>query len=490
MRRGMLILSALLFAVLSASGDESESPDRAATLGNIGGTGTLSVDGSIDYSGDDDWFSFRLTKPGRIAIYPEAFQEVTLRFVLYDAGLSLQAEGGEQLVVPLDPGEYLVKVDSPQGVGAYRFYLSTAVEEEPNDGARDGLFLGTLALGSPLVATGAIDPGDDVDYFLFEISPGACPDGVLRISSPRPGTEFVDMALYQLTPTGRPLRMVAESALSGTRMWSVLRGPVAPGRYALKVEGDESQPISFYNLTIRCFVPCRDREPNDEIRDEVELGTLSNKGRLEACGYIVGEDRDFFHFSLSDPAEVVISTGGPDDGDSYLQLVDPHGHPIAHDDDSGGGGWSRISVPLDPGDYYVIISKYALAEAEFEYHLTIEATPRLACTPEREPNDDFTAPMRLGVLPVCVRPATLPLEDEDVDLYQFRLSSTSRVVVEVNGDGSFWIYIADANQPWNIFAEVEGDGAQTLEVDLEPGLYLLHVGGFAQGEYMVIISTQ
>lgn len=490
MGRNLLIAVGLLALWVSvASGDEFEAPAQALALGSIGQIETLVVDGAIDYPGDDDWFSFLLTHSAQIAIYPQAFQEPKLRFVLYDAELALQAPGGEWLTLPLEPGEYLLKVDSPQGTGSYRFYVSTAVEEEPNDEARAGLFLGKLALGSSLEASGAIDPGEDVDFFVFEIDPGACPEGVLRIASPRPGTEFVNMTLYQLSPAGRPLGVVAESSLSGSRTQSLLRGPVAPGRYGLKVEADETQEMPFYNLTIWCFVPCRDQEPNDEIREAVQLGALQGEV-LEACGYIAGEDKDFFRFSLPQAAEVVIYTSGADDGDSYLQLVDPRGHPIAYDDNSGGGGWSRISVPLDPGEYYVIVSKYAFAEGEFEYQLTLEATPRLACIPEREPNDDFTAPMRLGTPPVCVRPATLPLEAEEPDLFQFRLSSPSRVRVEVSGDGYFWIYIADANQPWNIFAEAEGDGTQTLEVELEPGLYLLHVGGFAQGEYMVVIHAR
>jgi hypothetical protein len=482
----------LLLLAGATTGDESESPTQAVELGELEQVETVLVRGAIDYQGDDDWFSFRLPGSARLVIYPQWAQEIELRFVVYDAGLSLVAEGGEWAALSLEPGAYLVKVDSPRGTGAYQFYVSTALETEPNDEARRGLFLGTLTPETPLKGSGTIEPGEDVDYFVFEIEPGACPDAVLRIASPRFRDEFVEMTLYQLSPTGRPRGVVAESSLSGSRLQSVLRGPVAPGRYGIKVEADESREIPLYNLTVWCFVPCRDPEPNDEVKEAVELGTLPGDA-LQACGYIAGDDRDFYHFSLSGAAEVVISTGGEDDGDSYLELVDARGHPIATDDNSGGGGWSRISVALEPGDYYVIVSKYAFAEGEFEYQLTLEATPQLTCIPEQEPNDEFTSPMRLGALPVCIRPATLPPDREDVDLFQFRLFSPSRVVVEVIGDGHFWLYIADANQPWNIFAEVEGSGSQSLEVDLEAGLYFLHVGGFIPGEsseYMVRIETR
>jgi hypothetical protein len=490
LKRGFLILGIVLLAAYAVYGDESEAPNQAVALGNLGRPATLTVASRIDYQGDDDWFSFRLAKSGRVAIYPAASQEVALRFVLYSADLALQAEGGEWLLAPLTPGEYLVKADSPQGTGDYRFYISTAVEEEPNGEARKGLFLGALALDSPLAATGAIEPGDDVDYFTFEIGADACSDAVLRISSPRSGTEFVDMTLYRLSSAGRPLKKVAESSLSGTRMWSVVRASVEPGKYGIKVEGDESRPISFYDLTVRCFVPCRDREPNDDIRKAVRLGALSPGGKLESCGYVEGKDQDFFYFSLTGAAEVAIFTSGPDDGDSVLQLVDPHGHPIATDDNSGEGGWSRISVSLNPGDYYVVVSPYAFAKGGFEYHLTIQATPRISCIPEREPNDEFTSPMRLGTLPACVRPATLVVNSGDFDMFQFQLYTPSRVVAEVIGDGNFSLYIADAQQPWNIFAETDGYGSQSLEVDLKPGLYLLAVGGFAQDEYMVVIRAK
>lgn len=490
MRTGFLAIAGLLAlaAVGTAAGDECESPNQAVELGSLGRVETKAVDGTIDYRGDDDWFKFNLTESARIAIYPQWLQEEKLRFVLYDVELTLLAEGGDWLGLSLEPGDYLTKVDSPQGTGHYRLYVSTAVEVEPNEDPQGGLFLGGLALGSTLEACGAIDPGDDVDYFTFEIAVDACPDATLRIFSPRPWTEFVDMTLYRLSPTGRPLQMVARSSLSGSRRWSVVRAPGAPGRYGIRVEGDESQQLAFYNLTIRCFVPCRDREPNDRLEEAVGLGTLDPAGKIEACGYIEIRDQDVFQFSLSGSAEVVIATGGDDDGDSYLTLTDSHGRPLATDDNAGGGGWSRISLPLGAGDYYVIVSADPVGGSEFEYQLAIEATPRLPCVPEREPNDEFDAPMRLGVPPVCVRP--VELGDEDVDMFQFQVTSPSTIAVQVSGEGYFSLYIADASQPWIIFAESEGEGTQALEADLEPGSYLLHVGGFTLGEYMVVIEVR
>ena len=278
------------------------------------------------------------------------------------------------------------------------------------------------------------------------------------------------------------------SSLSGSRRWSVVRAPVVPGRYGIEVRGDEAQQVAFYNLSVRCFAPCRDREPNDRLEEAVELGALAVAGQLQACGYVEPGDRDYFKFSLAEAAEVVIYTGGDDDGNSYLTLTDSHGRRIARDDDSGGGGWSKISVPLERGDYYLVVEPDPIGGVEFEYRVVIEATPRLSCIPEREPNDDFMTPMRLGTPPICVRPAELG--GEEPDMFQFQVTSPGVVAVQVTGEGYFSLYIAVADQPWIILAETEGDGAQTLEAELEPGSYLLHVGGFSLGEYMLVIEQK
>lgn len=81
-------------------------------------------------------------------------------------------------------------------------------------------------------------------------------------------------------------------------------------------------------------------------------------------------DEDWFRFSLSSSAQVVLETSGPS-GDTRLWLYDSGLAQIDFDDDGGDGLFSRIARGLSAGTYYSQIDVYDDDESIADYALSL-----------------------------------------------------------------------------------------------------------------------
>jgi hypothetical protein len=90
---------------------------------------------------------------------------------------------------------------------------------------------------------------------------------------------------------------------------------------------------------------------------------LSASGRIGVdfgTTQVGASDVDMFKFSTASAGVVTIQVASnqttPEDFDSFLRLFNASGGVLASNDDSGGTGFSRISIALQPGTYYVGLS--------------------------------------------------------------------------------------------------------------------------------------
>jgi hypothetical protein len=117
-------------------------------------------------------------------------------------------------------------------------------------------------------------------------------------------------------------------------------------------------------------------DPNGTINGSTQLPSLplqaaatdiSERASLVQIGYIgsdgdvtVGDkDVDMFAFSVTQPGTVTLETSSVPDAagvDSIIRLFDAYGAEIASDDDSGTGLFSKLSIELGSGKYYVGVS--------------------------------------------------------------------------------------------------------------------------------------
>jgi len=185
-----------------------------------------------------------------------------------------------------------------------------------------------------------------------------------------------------------------------------------------------------YDWAVDVEHPCLfETEPNGGIAtaNPIQPGTTISGIHSFAP---VGDD-DFFTFTLSAPAQVVLETSGYDifDVDTTLHLFDSAGNLIASDEDGGDGFLSKISILLQPGTYYVNVESF-FAGYYFPYNLTLTlAAPPLN---ETEPNGSCGTANAVN-LGNSVLASISPAGDQD----SFRLTVPSDGFVEIETSGAF-----------------------------------------------------
>ena len=116
-------------------------------------------------------------------------------------------------------------------------------------------------------------------------------------------------------------------------------------------------------------------------------------------------------------------------GDTIITILDEVGVAITSDDDSGfADRCSYLSnVLLEPGVYYVSVSTDRADADSFGYYLEID----LPLTEEVEPNNDAASANGPETVPFSVEGGVT--QADDVDVFKFRLSSATDVVVSTTG---------------------------------------------------------
>lgn len=94
--------------------------------------------------------------------------------------------------------------------------------------------------------------------------------------------------------------------------------------------------------------------------DGSETRTIAGAIGTDGAAAVGASDVDMFRFTTASKGIVTItlssSAVSPADFDSFLRLFSASGSLLRSDDNSAGGGFSRISITLDPGEYCVGVS--------------------------------------------------------------------------------------------------------------------------------------
>ncbi len=444
---------------------------------------TRSVEGTSDYAGDLDWYSFGVegTEPQDVCLVVDS--PASWQIVLYTDGLSHVASGTGSLDRALAPGTYRVRIQAAElGVGSYTLLISNSIEHESNDGLAEATVLGAVQT-EPLTVFASIDPAGDVDFFSFDVptgfSAGLLPGAVrmLRIDTPCPAGDTLAVLYAESGSLARPVPILRNDD-SGVGSWSrlYLIDP-APGRYTLRIhEYADNEVLTSYRVTIASLT-LTDVEPNDSPAEATALGELRPGGRLETTQFVGEADIDAFSFSVSSTLCVVAETSGASQGDSIICLFDSEGAQIARDDDGGEATWSRLLRELPPGRYTVTVQ--ALDETrQFDYTLTLTTAACPSDVEESEPNNTTSSADPL-VLPVDIVGEVSP---DDPDTYAFTLSGPAVVAAETSGseEGDTVVCILREDGETVLCDDDGGEGLWSLaRTELDPGTYFIRVELYA-----------
>ncbi len=278
-----------------------------------------------------------------------------------------------------------------------------------------------------------------------------------------------------------------------------LRVTLMAGTYHLRIDS-LAQAKAAYTLIIYNGV---ESESNDGLVEADDLRAISSVVMLSAALWPAG-DADYYRFSvpaagLPDSANaLLIEASGGSDADTVMVLyrfTDSESRflPIAFDDDSGDGFWSRLLVLPESG------TQYAVRVEEFSYpyegieEYTLAVRP-VKLTLDREPND--TAAEAIPMDPAPTEDAGWQAEGvlespDDVDFYSFTVTDRALVDISTTAQAGLGIYgtfltLFD-EEDTTIASSASGGGASSLpiRVPLPAGNYTVSVEA---GQYAASLS--
>jgi len=471
---------------------------------------TFTVTGDLVHPGELDWYTFDITdKPSTIYILAESEEDPSdIRALLFDADDTYVATTDDgYLEAVLDAGTYRIRIDSIGSVvQSYSLVVLNGLEVESNDGLIESNDLGELAGSVQLFAS--MLPAGDADFYRFQISETGLPSNsnALLISTDGPEAGDTVLILYQFDEAEDRYLPIASDDDSGDSYWSQLLVLPQPGdRFALRVEETTFplEGIDAYSLSVVPITLIVDAEPNNTSAQATQLTPISEDGTAwDIEGMLdVADPIDFFTLTIEASALVQIATEaqeGAGNYDTLLALYTADGTPLAESDDNGDGNWSRISLSLEAGDYFITVEMDDYEKPPVSYRLSATAVA-MRTTSETEPNDtDETAELVEWVAgEALVIEASIGVEG-DVDSFEFELSEETTVIIETgprtgdatSNDTTLTLYDEDL---WQIaYNDDSNESWSRVEQTLPAGTYYIVVEGYYGDEtfeYTLLITV-
>ena len=289
----------------------------------------------------------------------------------------------------------------------------------------DPMLLGSFSEPfTTFAVTGELTHPGELDWYSFEITDN---DSTVFILAEGVGNAYGIRALL----------FDAEDAYLGTTEDGLLEATLAAGTYHVRIDSIESA-VESYSLVVLNGIEI---ESNDGLLESNDIGEVTEEIMLFASLLPPG-DADFFRFGipenglLGESNALHIVTGGSSEGDTILVLyqyseTEERYLPIAFDDDSGDGYWSRLLLWPEPGDRYVIRveeTMYPLVGID-EYRLSI--TP-VALNMDDEPNNTSAkatalAPTSLDAIDWMVD--GLLNADDSIDFYKLTIDAPGLIQI-------------------------------------------------------------
>ena len=283
--------------------------------------------------------------------------------------------------------------------------LTPTPETEPNN---------TPATASPLVlaggcqaASGAISPGNDLDYYSFTAAPGT---KLWALVDTGPSTTGRDSILTLFGPDGTTVLETDDDDAPGNDCDATIesfqasaiagRTLTAGGTYFLRVASFNAVAMNAYKLfVVVTSGSTAESEPNNTAATANSLVTaVSPIGVRTAAIGTVG-DADFYSVTLTAPATFFISADGDPERDGgtdlVVDLIAPDGSTVLFSDDNSDDTGAPTPPPAEsfcftiatPGTYFVRVTGFDQGKVPVTgtYSLMVAACGLPAATPTPTP---------------------------------------------------------------------------------------------------------
>ena len=345
---------------------ETTEKPRNATLINVGDT----VEGTIDFEGDQDLFRFTATAGQFYQIDVALGTLDGSSVVLLDAdGRTVKDDYGNstasRIIWEAGSGDYFIQVsaswDSDTDAGDYT--LTLALSDITDDYGNNESDAAAVTVG-PAVQ-GSIDYSGDVDVFSFRAEEGK----FYQIDAALGTLEYAELRL--LDSRGGFLASDYDYDYGDTRASRIIWEAQGAGDYYVVVQGDFSN-TGTYILTIGLSGITDDHGNSESDATAVTVGAAV-QGSIDYAG-----DADYFSFRAEEGGlyQIDAALGTLEDENSELSLLDSGGMILTIDHSFENFLDPRIAWEApSAGDYYVVMKK-GVGSGTGTYTLTITAADR------------------------------------------------------------------------------------------------------------------
>ncbi|GBC77222.1 putative subtilase-type serine protease [bacterium HR08] len=399
---------------------ESEPNNSLAQANAI--TPNATIRGTLDPTGDVDFFSFQAAAGQRVRVDiaakrltpPSAADTVV---ALFDSSGRKLAENDDRASGQLDslleftlpaPGRYFFSVRDFGNKGGPAFTYEATVtltggaptrlnESEPNN-----TFAQAQTITPDVILVGRLDPAGDVDIFAFTASAGQRLTVDINARTLTPPSE-ADTVVTLFDNNGAQL---AENDDAGSSLDSLLTFDIPrTGRYFVRIRNfsPKGGPTYTYEailtLTGAASPPgmVTESEPNNSFAQANAITpNVTVSGTINPAG-----DVDIFAFEARRGQQLLIEVDArsltpPSPLDTVVTLFDSRGQQLAENDDADGSTDSRLrfTIPADGRYFFRVRSFEGKGGPDYVYRATVTLTDA-ARPQESEPNDHFAQANRL-----------------------------------------------------------------------------------------------
>jgi hypothetical protein len=371
----------------SAARTGSAAIDRLRPI-TLDASGSGDAQGTIERSGDDDWFTFTANRTGRVTIRQRAAAGSRLDSYLYaydqqNRLLGSDDDGGEGLNSRLDLDvvagrQYRLRAAAyGRSTGAYQLLIRTTPADDHGETPATATRL-TLGPNGSGHQRGTIGQAGDVDMFTFT----APVSGRLTIRQQAVEGSRLDSFLYIYDSDGR---LLGQNDDSDRSLDSRAEITVTAGRQYFVKAAAYGRSTGDFRLTFETSI--------DDHGNTIDAATPiapapSGSGRaagvIERCG-----DADMFTFVAPVSGRMTIrqAAGNGSRLDSLVSVYDSQGRLLGQNDDSDCSLNSRLEIDVVAGQrYFVKASAYGCSRGAYQLQFDTVAPPTPAPVPAPTPN--------------------------------------------------------------------------------------------------------
>ena len=274
--------------------------------------------------------------------------------------------------------------------------------------------------GTPAAYRGMVGPSDQRDYYRFELD-----DWTNVVVTLNGLGSDADVGL--LDEAGDYL---IDSVAAGTQP-ERMEYVVGPGTYFIEVYIYEGQTAYTLNVS---GAPAEPPPPDDAGQSREEAFDLGVVGTAPAVyeGWVGhGDDVDYIGFRIEERIVVSVAMDGLRT-DADIALEDDFGSVLGSST-AGGTAAESIEVVLDPGQYYLVVTRYS---GGTDYRIEVSTMP-VGSLPEDQAGDSADLALDLGMLgdaPQEIRDWVGAVDRDDY--YRFELAAPAMLELTMTVDQS------------------------------------------------------